>query len=84
MVPVLAQDTTIMTDIKEHVKYVAQKMMWSGYLPKTDTGPIKHLVQVCHGSPGAIPMLSVAMEIFPDLTNVLTECAQKAGEITWR
>lgn len=44
MVPILAQDSVIMTDIKDHVKYVAQKMMWSGYLPKTDTGPIKHLV----------------------------------------
>ena len=29
-------------------------------------------------------MLSVAMEVFPDMTNVLIECCQKAGEITWR
>ena len=62
-----------MIDIKEHVDYVVRKMLWSGYLPKTDTGEPKHLIQVCHGTPGAIPMISVAMEVFPDMTNVLME-----------
>jgi hypothetical protein len=59
-----------MSDIKDHLDYIVKKMMWSGYLPKKDKGDAVYLVQVCHGSPGAIPMLATAIELFPDMLNV--------------
>ena len=52
-----------------------------GKLPKDNKG---YLVDFCDGSPGTIPMFVTAAEVFPDLSQILYEAAEKAGECTWK
>ena len=72
-----------MRTIEVTVDEVCKQMSWSGNLPiSPETND--HKVQVCLGAPGAIPMLTEAMWVFPRKQEKLLEIALKAGEITWQ
>ena len=43
----------------------------------------KDSVDFCKGAPGAIPLLTSAIKMFPDLAERLLYAAATAGEITW-
>lgn len=38
----------------------------------------------CYGTPGAIPLLTLASTKYPKLKYQLLETAEKAGDITWQ
>ena len=39
---------------------------------------------MCHGAPGVLPMLTVAVELFPKMRDDLISAALKAGKKTWK
>ena len=41
-------------------------------------------VDFCHGSPGVIPLLTLAADVFPFERNKYLAAAEKAGELTWK
>ena len=57
-------------------------------MDKTGSLPINNVqtriyCDFSHGSPGAIPLLTLASEIFPDLTSTCLKVAVQAGEFAW-
>jgi hypothetical protein len=54
----------------------------NGYLPAR-TSDKSRAVNVCLGSPGAIPMLMTALQMFPHLQSRLLAISLRVGEVTW-
>ena len=54
-----------------------------GYLPAREGAPTDNIT-FCSGIPGAIPMLTAAIDLFPSMQTKLLAAATRAGEITWK
>ena len=74
-------------DFRTVVQQTLQKIMKVmkkrfGYLPYNwDVGVAQ--IHFSHGSPATIPMLCQAIDVFPEMTEDLLECAQMAAELAW-
>ncbi len=54
-----------------------------GLLPVKATDKQIHVMNVCHGSPGTIPLFTLAAKIFPHMADRCIKTALQAGEATW-
>lgn len=79
----LRNDKELMNAIEKTVLYFEKVIGDLGYLPRY-AGAKNYTVDFCQGSPGAIPTLTLAAELFPARAPQLLGAAEKAGEVTWQ
>jgi hypothetical protein len=81
----LKKDKLLLDAIDITLDKIVKVISINGHLPDIDGKPDeKKRVHFCHGSPGAIPLLTEAIKLFPEKKQVLLDAALKAGEVTWR
>jgi hypothetical protein len=72
-----------MSSIEETVKQFCDLLDKTGSRLPECKGETKYKVYFCSGGPGAIPMLTMAAQMFPDLSDKLMQHACKIGQIIW-
>ncbi|CAM9171718.1 unnamed protein product [Ectocarpus sp. 12 AP-2014] len=69
--------------IRSTVDAVLNTVLPEGNFPSRPVSADDRLVQWCHGSPGIIPMLTKAHEVFEDDRRYL-EMARRSSEVVWK
>lgn len=81
-VPSLKEDAVFMRAIENTLDKILSVMEVTGCLPDTENDQM-YATNFCHGSPGAIPMLTLASQMFPNLMSRLLASAVDAADFAW-